>query len=75
MSDLSLRKRTMYIGTIFFAHLALWLLALSFLASCASAHHIKSEIATDLIGISELNDCPTTCEALKLYIRTKLGGL
>lgn len=36
---------------------------------------VKQQIASELGEIAEYQDCPTTCEALKLYIKTKLGGL
>lgn len=62
---------TSFLMLIFFvAFLTLWLSACS-----PSAAQVKKDIAADLTQISQTADCPTACEALKLYIKTKLGGL
>lgn len=55
--------------------LFLFCLVFAFAGCAPSATQVKKDIATDLTQISQIADCPTACEALKLYIKTKLGGL
>lgn len=43
------------------------------LGACSTGAQVKTKIAHDLYEIVEYQDCPTVCDALKTYLRTKLG--
>lgn len=59
--------------TIALAVLGLYIMSL---VGCAStATQVRKQIASDLTAIADQQDCASSCEALKLYIKTKLRGL
>lgn len=64
------------IGAAFmFSTLAVVFLSLWLTGCGPSVAAVKKQIASELGAIADQQDCPTTCEALKMYIKTKLGGL
>ena len=51
------------------------LLASTIVLSACTGTQVKRHIAQDLSRIVDLQDCPTVCEQLQLYINTKLLGV
>ena len=43
--------------------------------SACTGTQVKRHIAEDLSRIVDLQDCPTVCEQLQLYLNTKLLGV
>jgi len=43
-----------------------------FLTGCSTAGAVREQIKKDLSELLEIADCPSTCEALKGYIRNEI---
>lgn len=53
--------------------IAVTILSLAFLSTGCAVNIKRTEITKDLTKIAEYQDCPTICEALKIYLKTKFG--